>query len=91
MWFRPYGLTDKRWAQRAAALQFQELESVRAVAQQWRTGLTGLTALLSVASIVVFAVTWADRRPEASRCRSASPASCGIITAGIDAGAPSVP
>jgi multisubunit Na+/H+ antiporter MnhF subunit len=50
---RRYGLTDKRWAQRAVGLQFQELESVRAAAQQWRTGLTGLTALLSVTSIVV--------------------------------------
>jgi hypothetical protein len=46
-------LDSKRWAQRADNLQFTELESVRTVAQNWRTGLAGLTSLLSVTSIVV--------------------------------------
>lgn len=48
-----FGPDDKRWAQRATELQFQELAGVRSAAQQWRTGLAGLTALLSVTSIVV--------------------------------------
>lgn len=50
---RRSGIDDKRWAQRANTLQFQELEIVRSAAQLWRNGLTGLTALLSVTSIVV--------------------------------------
>ncbi|MCU1640341.1 MAG: peptidase caspase catalytic subunit p20 [Nocardia sp.] len=49
----PVTLNSKRWAQRADSLQFTELSSVRSVAQNWRTGLAGLTSLLSVTSIVV--------------------------------------
>lgn len=45
-------LDDKRWAQRANALQFGELDAVRATADKWRTGLAALTSLLSVASII---------------------------------------
>lgn len=45
-------IDDKRWAQRANVLQFQELEAVRRTAEQWRTGLAALTALLSVVSII---------------------------------------
>lgn len=45
-------LDDKRWAQRANALQFQELHAVRSTAEQWRTGLAALTTLLSVASVI---------------------------------------
>jgi len=49
---RSLTLDDKRWAQRANALQFQELQAVRGTAEQWRTGLAALTTLLSVASII---------------------------------------
>ncbi len=49
---RRLSVEDKRWAQRASALQFHELEHVRATAQQWRAGLGGLTALLSVSSVI---------------------------------------
>jgi hypothetical protein len=50
----PRGLAvdDKRWAQRANALQYQELDLVRRTAEQWRTGLAALTTLLSVTSII---------------------------------------
>jgi hypothetical protein len=50
---RTLSIDDKRWAQRANALQFQELDLVRRTAEQWRTGLAALTALLSFTSIVV--------------------------------------
>ena len=53
-------LDDKRWAQRANAMQFQELQAVRRTAEQWRAGLAALTTLLSVASIIV-APDLADR------------------------------
>jgi hypothetical protein len=49
----PSGIDAKRWAQRADELQFTQLANIRATAQNWRTGLAGLTSLLSVASIVV--------------------------------------
>jgi hypothetical protein len=49
----PSGIDAKRWAQRADDLQFTQLSNIRATAQNWRTGLAGLTSLLSVASIVI--------------------------------------
>ncbi|GAB3186830.1 hypothetical protein FHX75_111301 [Micromonospora palomenae] len=49
---RRLSIDDKRWAQRANNLQFQELEHVRATAQQWRVGLGALTTLLSVSSVI---------------------------------------
>ncbi|MEV4352263.1 hypothetical protein AB0J83_48025 [Actinoplanes sp. NPDC049596] len=49
---RGLAIDDKRWAQRANALQYQELELVRRTAEQWRTGMAALTALLSVTSII---------------------------------------
>lgn len=49
---RALTIDDKRWAQRANALQFQELDLVRRTADQWRTGLAALTALLSITSII---------------------------------------
>jgi len=48
----PLSLDRKRWAQRAKAVPFEELAAVRATAAQWRNGLAGLTALLSVGSLV---------------------------------------
>ncbi|MEU0528987.1 hypothetical protein [Amycolatopsis tolypomycina] len=57
---RQADIDDKRWAQRADALQYQELEIIRTTAQSWRTGLAGITSLLSVTSIVV-APSLADR------------------------------
>lgn len=49
----PGGIDAKRWAQRADQLPFTQLADIRATAQNWRTGLAGLTSLLSVTSIVV--------------------------------------
>lgn len=49
---QPYGLANKRWAQRANAIQFGELAAVRATAGQWRNGLAGLTALLSAGTLL---------------------------------------
>ncbi|GAA2611660.1 hypothetical protein SMC26_10610 [Actinomadura fulvescens] len=42
----------KRWAQRAQELKFTQLDAARKQADGWRTGLGGLTALLSVVLIV---------------------------------------
>ena len=47
-----FGPDNKRWGQRAREIQFQELAAVRATAEQWRTGLAGLTALLSAAALI---------------------------------------
>jgi hypothetical protein len=47
-----FGPDNKRWAQRAREVQFSELSSVRATAEQWRNGLAGLTALLSAAALI---------------------------------------
>lgn len=47
-----FGPDNKRWAQRAQQVQFSELSSVRATAEQWRNGLAGLTALLSAAALI---------------------------------------
>jgi hypothetical protein len=49
---QPYGLANKRWAQRANAIQFGELAAIRATAEQWRNGLAGLTALLSAGTLL---------------------------------------
>ena len=49
---QPYGLANKRWAQRANAIQFGELAAIRATAGQWRNGLAGLTALLSAGTLL---------------------------------------
>lgn len=51
------------WAQKAQQLKFTQLESARAQAETWRTGLTGITALLGVALVVkgrddVTALAW---------------------------------
>jgi hypothetical protein len=43
---------NKRWGQRAREVQFHELAAVRTTAEQWRTGLGGLTALLSAAALI---------------------------------------
>jgi hypothetical protein len=48
----PYGPENKRWAERARQAQFQELAAARAAAEQWRTGLAGITALLSAAALI---------------------------------------
>ncbi|MFF3331973.1 hypothetical protein ACFYWX_20820 [Streptomyces sp. NPDC002888] len=40
--------SDRRWAQLARELEFTQLPELRRQAEGWRTGLTGLTALLTV-------------------------------------------
>jgi hypothetical protein len=42
----------KRWAQKAQELKFTQLDSARRQAEGWRTGLGGLTTLLSAVLIV---------------------------------------
>ncbi|MFF5480624.1 hypothetical protein ACFY5C_25245 [Streptomyces sp. NPDC012935] len=39
--------SDRRWAQLARELEFTQLPELRRQAEGWRTGLTGLTALLA--------------------------------------------
>lgn len=73
----PVTIDSLRWAQRADNLQFTELDGVRAVAQNWRTGLAGLTSLLSVTSIVV-APGVGDRLSSAYR-----PIAGGLALAGL--------
>lgn len=46
------GRVRKMWALRAQQLPLEQLASVRARAEQWRNGLTGLTALLAAVTIV---------------------------------------
>jgi hypothetical protein len=41
-----------RWAEIAEAMKFDQLARVRGLAEQWRTGLIALTALVGVASLV---------------------------------------
>lgn len=41
----------KRWAQLADDLEFEQLGNARALAEGWRTGLVGLTALLAAVTI----------------------------------------
>lgn len=45
-------LARKRWAQRAQQAEFEQLDAVRARAEQWRNGLAGLTALLTTVTII---------------------------------------
>jgi hypothetical protein len=45
-------LDPKRWAQKAQELKFTQLDSARRQAEGWRTGLGGLTTLLSAALII---------------------------------------
>ncbi|OLT12463.1 hypothetical protein BJF79_22270 [Actinomadura sp. CNU-125] len=45
-------LDRKRWAQKAQQLKFTQLDTARKQAEGWRTGLGGLTALLSAVLIV---------------------------------------
>ncbi|MGA5196932.1 hypothetical protein [Streptomyces exfoliatus] len=44
--------SDRRWAELARDLEFSQLPELRRQAEGWRTGLTGLTALLGVLTIV---------------------------------------
>lgn len=46
------GDDSARWAEIAEAMQFDQLARVRGLAEQWRTGLIALTALVGVASLV---------------------------------------
>ncbi|MEV4491361.1 hypothetical protein AB0K04_14735 [Micromonospora coxensis] len=41
-----------RWAEKAQELRFTQLDVVRRQAESWRTGLTGITALLSAVLII---------------------------------------
>jgi hypothetical protein len=45
-------IETKRWVQLAQELTFQQLTSARKQAEGWRTGLTGLTALLTAVLII---------------------------------------
>jgi hypothetical protein len=50
----------KRWAQLAEDLEFEQLGNARTLAEGWRTGLVGLTALLAVVTIFQGPDTLAD-------------------------------
>ena len=43
---------EKRWVKMANDIQFGELESIRATAGNWRTGLLALTALLTAVTVI---------------------------------------
>lgn len=45
-------IDGRRWAQKAQAMRFQQLETARRQAEGWRTGLVGLTGLLGAVLIV---------------------------------------
>ncbi len=45
-------IEDKKWAQLAEAQQYKRLETIRATAGNWRTGLIALTALLTTVTIL---------------------------------------
>ncbi|MBO1416704.1 hypothetical protein [Streptomyces sp. FH025] len=44
--------SDRRWAELARELEFTRLSELRRQAEGWRTGLTGLTALLTVLALL---------------------------------------
>jgi hypothetical protein len=44
--------SDKEWAKKANALQFEQLDKVRAVAGNWRTALIGLTSLFTAVAVI---------------------------------------
>ncbi|MFJ4871726.1 hypothetical protein [Streptomyces sp. NPDC088757] len=46
------GRSDRRWAELARDLEFNQLPELRRQAEGWRTGLTGLTGLLGVLTVV---------------------------------------
>lgn len=46
------GRSDRRWAELARELEFQQIGPLRRQAEGWRTGLTGLTGLLAVLTVV---------------------------------------
>ncbi|GAA2102638.1 hypothetical protein GCM10009801_76850 [Streptomyces albiaxialis] len=43
---------NRRWAEMARELEFQQLPELRRQAEGWRTGLTGLTALVAVLAVL---------------------------------------
>ncbi|MFR0356061.1 hypothetical protein [Streptomyces sediminimaris] len=43
---------DRRWAELARELQFQQLDLLRKQAEGWRNGLLGLTALVTVVTVL---------------------------------------
>lgn len=71
------GIDAKRWAQRADSLQYAELANLRSVAQNWRTGLAGLTSLLSVTSLIAVPGL-SDRLSQPLRL-----VACGLIVTGL--------
>ncbi|MBC3843041.1 hypothetical protein GXW82_31240 [Streptacidiphilus sp. 4-A2] len=44
--------SDRRWAELAHELEFNQLSELRRQAEGWRNGLTGLTALLTVLAVL---------------------------------------
>lgn len=42
----------RRWAEKAEELNFTQLDHLRALAERWRNGLAGLTALLAAVSVI---------------------------------------
>jgi hypothetical protein len=46
------GIDRKRWAQKAQALKFTQLDQMRAHAEKWRNGLVTLTALFATVAII---------------------------------------
>ncbi|GIJ29102.1 hypothetical protein Vqi01_42640 [Micromonospora qiuiae] len=57
-------IEDKRWEQLAEQQKFGQLDGARRQAEGWRTGLTGLTALLAVATIIKGPDNVADLTPD---------------------------
>ncbi|KRB42993.1 hypothetical protein [Terrabacter sp. Root181] len=56
-------ISDKRWAQLGQDLRLRQLRDLRATAEQWRNGLAGLTAIVTVVLIVKGTETVADLSP----------------------------
>ncbi|MFI9240085.1 hypothetical protein [Streptomyces sp. NPDC053079] len=58
--------TERRWAELARELEFNQLPELRRQAEGWRTGLTGLTALITVLAVLKGRDNLADL-PEGAR------------------------
>ncbi|MEU8284038.1 hypothetical protein AB0C01_06835 [Micromonospora sp. NPDC048905] len=58
-------IEDKRWEQLAEQQKFGQLDGARRQAEGWRTGLTGLTALLAAATIIKGPDNVVDLTPDA--------------------------
>ncbi len=55
--------SDRRWAELARELEFQQISPLRKQAEGWRNGLTGLTGLLALLTVVKGQDTLASAGP----------------------------